>query len=154
MKTNLQKAINSEEESKSKESEIFIRQQKVWNLFIQGFTQQQIADKLNVSAKTISRDFQQLKKESMEWMNALPEGEIQLHHKKNFEMIEKVIQELWKIYDDMEDDDKKLKVLNLIAEKSKMHIEMLNPNNILKVRQDMQHELKIKNMYGKYPYES
>jgi len=84
VKTNLQKAINSEEESKSKESEIFIRQQKVWDLFIQGFTQQQIADKLNVSAKTISRDFQQLKKESMEWMNALPEGEIQLNHKKKF----------------------------------------------------------------------
>lgn len=77
--------------------------------------------------------------------------------KKNFEMIEKVIQELWKIYDDMEDEDEdydeKLKVLNLIAEKSKMHVEMLNPNNILKVRQDMQHELKFKKMYGCYPHQ-
>lgn len=137
----------------SKESEIYIRKQKVWSLFMQGFTQEQIADKLNVSAKTISRDFQELKKESMEWMNALPEGEIHLHLKKNFEMIGKVIQELWKIYDDMEDVDKKVKVLNIIAEKSKMHSEMLNPNNILKVRQDMQHELKIKEMYGSYRYE-
>ena len=69
-------------------------------------------------------------------------------------MIEKVIQELWKIYDDMEDDDKKVKVLNIIAEKSKMHSEMLNPNNILKVRQNMQHELKLKKMYCRYQYEN
>ena len=68
-------------------------------------------------------------------------------------MIEKVIQELWKIYDDMEDDNEKLKVLNLIAEKSKMQTQMLNPNNILKVRQDMQHELKIKKTYGHYPHQ-
>ena len=144
MKTNLQKAINSEEESKSKESEIFIRQQKVWNLFIQGFTQQQIADKLNVSTKTISRDFQQLKKESIEWMNALPEGEIQLHHKKNFEMIDRVIQELWKIFERTKDEKEKIRILNIIAQKSKLHTDMMDTKHILAVRSQMRQYARSK----------
>ena len=134
--------------------EIEIRLQKVWSLFLQGFSQQKIAEKLHVSLKTISRDFQDLKTESMEWMDSLPEGEIQLHHKKNLESVEKVIQEFWNIYESTEDENKKLKLLNFIAEKSKLHSEMMRPNNLLKVRQDMQHELKIKKMYGSYPYQN
>ena len=134
--------------------EIEIRLQKVWSLFLQGFSQQKIAEKLHVSLKTISRDFQDLKTESMEWMDSLPEGEIQLHHKKNLESVEKVIQEFWNIYESTEDENKKLKLLNFIAEKSKLHSEMMRPNNLLQVRQDMQHELKIKKMYGSYPYQN
>jgi len=99
----------------SKEQEIQIRRQKVWGLFLQGFSQQKIAKELNVSLKTISRDFQDLKTESMKWMDSLPEGEIQLHHKKNLESIEKVIQEFWDIYENTEDENKKLKLLNFIA---------------------------------------
>ena len=135
----------------SKEQEIQIRQQKVWGLFLQGFSQQKIAKELNVSLKTISRDFQDLKTESMKWMDALPEGEIQLHHRKNLESIEKVIQEFWDIYENTEDENKKLKLLNFIAEKSKLHSQMMQPNNLLKVRQDVQNELRYKNIYGYYP---
>ena len=137
----------------SKETEICLRKQQVWSLLTQGITQQQIADKLNVSLKTISRDFQELKKESIEWMNTLPDGEIQLHYKKNLESVEKVIQEFWHIYENTEDENKKLKLLNFIAEKSKLHSQMMQPNNLLKVRQDVQHELKFKNIYGYYPYQ-
>jgi len=46
----------------SKQAEVFFRKQKIWNLITQGFTQEQIANKLKVSLKTISRDFQELKK--------------------------------------------------------------------------------------------
>ena len=121
----------------SKESEIYIRKQKIWNLITQGFTQEQIANKLKVSLKTISRDFQELKKESIEWMNALPEGEIQLHHKKNFEMIDRVIQELWKIFERTKDEKEKIRILNIIAQKSKLHTDMMDTKHILAVRIQM-----------------
>ena len=121
----------------SKESEIYQRKQKIWNLITQGFTQEQIANKLKVSLKTISRDFQELKKESIEWMNALPEGEIQLHHKKNFEMIDRVIQELWKIFERTKDEKEKIRILNIIAQKSKLHTDMMDTKHILAVRIQM-----------------
>lgn len=121
----------------SKQAEVFFRKQKIWNLITQGFTQEQIANKLKVSLKTISRDFQELKKESIEWMNALPEGEIQLHHKKNFEMIDRVIQELWKIFERTKDEKEKIRILNIIAQKSKLHTDMMDTKHILAVRIQM-----------------
>jgi len=121
----------------SKETEIYLRKQQVWSLITQGFTQEQIADKLNVSPKTISRDFQELKKESIEWMNALPDGEIQLHHKKNFEMIDKILQELWKIYGKTKDEKEKVRILSTIAQKCKMHTDMMDTKHLLEIRSRM-----------------
>lgn len=123
-------------------------------MYIQGHTQQQIAEKLNVSLKTISRDFQELKAESKEWMNTLPEGEIQLHHKRNLEMLERVNQELWKIYEDTENEDTKIKILNTIAAKCKTQFDLFSSGRIWKIRGDIQNDLKIKSLFGKYQYES
>jgi len=113
---------------------IEVRKQKVWSLYKQGFAQQQIADKLDVNIKTISRDFQELKQESKEWMETLPDGEIQLLHKKNFDMIDKVLQELWNIFETTKDDNKKIRILNIIAQKCKMHVDMMGANHLLEVR--------------------
>ena len=110
----------------SKEMEIILRRQKVWSLHKQGFNQAEIAEKLNVSVKTISRDFQDLKSEAVEWMNALPEGEVQLHHKKSIEVVEQVIQELWKNYNNTKNEGMKLRILALIADKTKIHSEMMS----------------------------
>ena len=118
----------------SKESEILIRKQKIWSLYKQAITQQQIADKLDVNIKTISRDFQELKQESKEWMETLPDGEIQLLHKKNFDMIDKVLQELWNIFETTKDDNKKIRILNIIAQKCKMHVDMMGANRLFEVR--------------------
>lgn len=138
----------------SKESEIYLRRKKIWDLYIQGYTQQQIAEKLGMSIKTISRDFQELKKESKEWMNTLPEGEIQLHHKRNLEMIERVQQELWQIYEKTENENTKIKILGIIAAKCKIQSDLFTSNKLWKIRGDIQHDLKIKSMYGTYEYES
>lgn len=119
-------------------------------MYIQGCTQQQIAAKLSVSLKTISRDFQELKTESKEWMNNLPEGEIQLYHKRNLETIEKVNQELWKLYENAKDEDKKIKILNMISSKCKTHIDMMTSDKLWKLRSSIQGDLKIKSMFGKY----
>jgi len=105
------------------------------------FSPQQIAKKLNVNIKTISRDFQFLKKDSSLWLNNLPQGEIQLQIKKNHMIINSVIQELWKIYGETEDKDKKIKLLDLISNKSKIQLEMMDGNHLLKIRSMLEQEL-------------
>jgi transposase len=135
----------------SNEADVFIRRQKVWALHKQGFFKYQIAERLGVSLKTVSRDFQTIKQEAVEWMNALPEGDVQLHHKHCIETVEEVLQELWRIYHKTKYDGMKLKILSIIAEKTKMHSEMMSTKNVLEIRPDMQHQLKLKERYGKYP---
>ena len=136
---------------KGTQLEIESRQNKVWSLYLQGYSQQRIAEKLELSLKTISRDFQELKTKSIEWMDSLPEGEIQLYHKKNLETIQKVIQELWNIYENTKKETIKQSLLNQIAEKSKLHSEMITRNNLFDVRAFTQHELRIKKEFGYYP---
>ena len=150
MTQQIQKKATQEPQT-SKEMEIILRRQKVWSLHKQGFNQAEIAEKLSVSGKTISRDFQDLKSEAIEWMNALPEGEVQLHHKKSIEGVEQVIQELWKNYKSTKDESMKLRILALIADKTKMHADMISKKNVLDIRQHTQHQLKFKEKYGKYP---
>jgi len=134
----------------TKELEIESREGKVWSLFLQGYSQEKIAKKLEVSLKTISRDFKELKTKSIEWMDTLPEGEIQLYHRKNLETIQKVIQELWGLYENTKDETKKQSLLNQIAEKSKLHSEMIARDNLFDARSFTQHELTYKKVIGCY----
>jgi len=136
-----EKKLNSEPESQQEKEE---RKRQVWNLVLQGYTQQQIAEKFNVSLKTISRDFHELKKESAEWMETLPKGQIQMYHKSNFEVFEKVNMELWKLYEQTEDEKLKLKILNTIAEKRKLQVYLLDPKHLLQVRESIHNELAPK----------
>jgi len=136
-----EKKLNSEPESQQEKEE---RKRQVWNLVLQGYTQQQIAEKFNVSLKTISRDFHELKKESAEWMETLPKGQLQMYHKSNFEVFEKVNMELWKLYEQTEDEKLKLKILNTIAEKRKLQVYLLDPKHLLQVRESIHNELAPK----------
>lgn len=111
--------------------EVLQRKQKIWELTTIGFTQQQIAEKLNVSLKTISRDYAELKTESLEWLDALPKGEIQLEHKKSFETIKMVIQQLWEICRQTKDEMNKVKILDQISKKSETHLKMMGVDSIL-----------------------
>ncbi len=137
------KVITETEQSQDKEE----RKRKVWELVLQGFTQQQIAEKFDLSLKTISRDIQELKKESAEWMESLPKGQIQMYHKSNFEIIDKVTKELWNLYEKTEDEKLKLKVLNTIAEKRKLHANLLDSKNLLQVRNSIHNELVPKTKF-------
>jgi hypothetical protein len=84
-------------------------------------------------------------------MNTLPEGEVQIHHKKSLEVMEQVLQELWKNYKNTKDEGMKLRILKLIADKTKIHADMINQKNVLEIRTHVQHQLKVKKMFGKYP---
>ena len=102
-----------------KKSEIIHRQQKVWQYHIQGYNQQQIATKLKVAAKTISRDFEELKKDSIDWYNNIPKGELYVNHKMSIDSTNRVISELWKLYRTSKNEGKKIQALNSIAARSK-----------------------------------
>jgi len=87
------------------------------------------------------KNFQELKKESAEWMETLPKGQIQMYYKSNFEIIEKVLQELWKLFENTEDEELKLKVLKTIAEKRKLQVDLLDSKRLLEVRDIVHREL-------------
>ena len=143
---------NNEQPMSKKDLEIFLRRQKVWNLYIQGFTHEQIAKKLDVNEKTVSRDLNVLKKQAIEWMETLPEGEIQLYLKKNYEYFENVIQQLLEIFENTNDDNLKVKILNDIAQKRKMQNDMLDPKRLVKIREMMIRERDFKSYYGRTPH--
>jgi len=117
----------------SKELEIYLRKQKVWDLTLQGFTQEEISEKLDVSTKTISRDAKEIKKDSIRWMDTLPRGQIQMYHRSNFETIERVIKELWQLYETTNDDKLKVKILKTITENRKTHANLLERSDLMKL---------------------
>ena len=116
------------------QQEIEQRKDEVVLLYLQGFSQELIAKKLGTSLKTISRDFQELKEKSIEWMEALPKGELQLYHRTNFEIVNKVTEELWKLYEETKDEKLKLKILSTVVQKRKTFADMLAPKRILDSR--------------------
>jgi len=118
------------------------RRIEVWDLLMQGFTQQQIADKLDVSLKTISRDIKEIKKESVQWMESLPKGEIQMQYRSINETLGRIIQELWKMYDNNEDNKLKITILNSIAQKRKQLADIMNPKLMLEIRSKIYDEIR------------
>jgi predicted transcriptional regulator len=116
-----------------KKSEIFFRRQQVWDLYTQGYSKIKIAKKLKISSKTVSRDMQQIRKEAAYWVDELHRGEIQVQQKRSFDSIQRVSNELWNIYDDVKEENNKIKILNNIAQNSKLSLQMIS-NDIWEMR--------------------
>lgn len=98
-----------------KKSEIFNRRQQVWYLYTQGYTQEKMAQKQGMSLRTISSDLKQLKNEAREWFDSLPGGELQVHSKSNFDSIQRIQFELWKLFETTDSENTKIKILSTIA---------------------------------------
>lgn len=135
------KPDQSENQSSPKELEIYLRQQKVWDLMLQGFTQDQIAQELGVSTKTIARDAMEIKKDSIRWMDTLPNGQIQTYHRSNFETIEKICRELWNLYDFTVDFKLKIIILKTISEIRKTHSGLMARFDLMKLSNDLHEKL-------------
>jgi hypothetical protein len=69
-------------------------------------------------------------------------------------MIERVKQELWQIYENTENENSKIKILNIIAAKCKAQSDLMTSDKLWKIRGDIQHDLKIKSMFGRYQFEA
>ena len=125
----------------TKELEICTRQQKMMDLLLQGFSQEQIAEKLDVSTKTIQRDIAELRKGAVEWMENLPRGEYQIRFRKIFQQHDKIINELWDLYDNTDDEKLKLKILETIG---KMEgTKMLDSTHLFAARDKAFHAIKL-----------
>ena len=115
-----------------KGSEIFYRKQQVAYYFIQGYNQSQIAEKLDISTKTVYRDLSDMKNESYEWFSGFCTGGILFYHKRNFDCNDKIMTELWKVFESTESEAMKLKVLDSIGDKARSSSEMLSESYNLK----------------------
>ena len=130
-----------EQSMSSKEIEIHLRKQKVYDLILQGLTQEQIAAKLETSTKTISRDVKEIKKDSIIWMDTLPRGQIQMYHRSNFETIERVIKELWELYETSEDTKLKIKILKAISDNRKISATLIERADIMNLSDNLHEKL-------------
>lgn len=129
-----------------KKSEIIKRQHQVWQYQIEDYDQQEIADKIGVSSKTIHRDLEALEKDAVNWYNDLPKGTLYLYHKKNVDTISSVKNELWKLYKKTKDDGKKIQILNSIAAKSKTQSDTLADSLIFKQLEYLQRTMGEKSI--------
>jgi len=148
----VEKNVESIEKLTPKAYEIHTRKSKILRYRSLGHTEEDIAERLCVSPKTVSRDIKELKNEAIEWLDSLPDGEIQLILKKSFENIYKVISELKKIYNRSNDDRIKIRVLDQIAQKYKMISDMMDKKDLLKLRirlDDILHPSSSKILFSK-----
>ena len=131
-----------------KPTEIAERQFKVWRLYSQGFSNVDIAARLDVSAKTVSRDMQELRSDAMRWFDTLPEGEMQICQRKNLSTMEQVICELSEIKEKTKSDYVKVRALEQIAKTARMHYDMMSSRNLLTTRKQVLSELRFKAISG------
>lgn len=125
----------------SSKMKINVRQEEIWELKLQGFSHEQIAKKLRVSTKTVTRDLCELRKKSVEWMECLPKGEIQMFHRTNFEIAGKITNELWKLYEESKDEKQKLAILTKVAQTRKTLAGITDLKKILEIRESINKEL-------------
>jgi len=124
---------DEQKQMKTKEAEMYVRKQKIWNLIIQGVPQDKIAEKLGVSLKTVSRDFKEIKKDSIEWMDTLHEGQLQLYYRSDFETVNRINAELWEKFHNTKDEKFQAMILSRIFRNVVIHNKMLVQSKLLEV---------------------
>lgn len=87
------------------EEEKNIRRSEILKLFSKGFTQTEIAQKLKVNQSTISRDLQEIKKESRKYIENIVCNEIPFEFKRILTGLDEVIKSSWKIIEDDNDNN-------------------------------------------------
>ena len=121
----------------TKESQMYVRQQKVWDLLMQDCSQEKIAKKLGVSTKTISRDVEEIKKDSVQWMDNLHKGQLQVYYRSDLESVDKVNEELWEICRGTKDKKLKVKILSSIFGNKVIHIKMLSQSKLFELGKEL-----------------
>ena len=54
-----------------------------------------------------------------------------MYHRSNFETIERVIKELWKLFESTKDEKLKVKILKTIADNRKIHANLLERSDLM-----------------------
>jgi len=137
----LQQENHNERTLTPKKRKVILLKQQVWEMTMQGFTQEQIAKEFRVSTKTISRAIHEIKKDSVRWMDTLPKGQLQIYHRANVESMEKVSMELWKLLEKTEDDDLKFRILIRIPEIRKKMSSLLEGQKVVELSETLHEKI-------------
>lgn len=123
MSTLLHKEKNEFSRSKNESSVIAeeeknIRRSEILKLFSKGFSQTEIAQVIKVNQSTISRDLQEIKKESRKYIENIVSKDIPFEFKRTLIGLDEVIKYSWKLIEDGESnkvsDKEKCNILNLL----------------------------------------
>lgn len=104
------------------------RRRKVASLIAQSFTEEEIAQQLNVNQSTISRDIKVLKQMSQQFVYDLAKSDLAYYYRQCIDGIEEVKRKAWQAYRNDDDSIKpkdRLLALKLIKECDKAKFTLL-----------------------------
>jgi len=94
------------------------RQKQVYSYRLQGYKNQEIADKLGASLSTVEKDIHEIKEKSLDWFKLLIKNGMAQSLVDAVFQIDEVQKELWSKYRQSENIDHQLKILNSIVNSS------------------------------------
>lgn len=107
-----------------KKFEIEERRKQIRPMLARSMTQQEIANKLNVDKKTISRDIKAIKEESQQFIYDLAKSDLAFHYQKCLDTLTEVEREAWAAHDRSKNLKDKLQVWKVIIDCAQAHFNM------------------------------
>ena len=126
-----EKAKKEEEESRSAKEKIRSRQHDVYVFHLKGLTNKEIAYKLGVSESTVEKDLHNRREEIKPWMDNFRSYGVFCFFRDNYEGIDEVQKEMWRIYHETKDPKLQIKILDSIANNA------VKSNHIVKERKNL-----------------
>lgn len=105
------------EKYESAGEKIRARQKQVHILHLQGFTNQEIADKVGVSVSTVEKDLHEIKEQISSWLEEYRKSGKYLAFKESYEQFVQIQKELWQRYREEKDSKIKIRILDSLADK-------------------------------------
>lgn len=94
------------------------RQKQVYVFDLQGYQNQEIADKLKISLSTVEKDLHEIREKSKEWFKEVSESGLLKSLVDGVFQIDFAQKELWTLYRNETKNPEKIKVLNSIIDAS------------------------------------
>jgi len=91
------------------------RQKIVYLLDLQGFSNKEISDKLDVSLSTVEKDLHEIRETSKDWFGSLTRHGMVKSLTDASVQLDEAQKELWRIYRNSDDENIRIKTLNSIA---------------------------------------
>jgi IS30 family transposase len=92
------------------------RRRKVQALSVRSANENEIAEKLNVSQATVSRDVRYLKAQAQKYVYDLAKNDLCYAYKQSIDAIQEVTRQAWQLYDNNINMQVKLMALKLVKE--------------------------------------
>ena len=120
-----------EEMARSAKEKIKSRQHEVHLLQLQGLSNKEIADKLEVSLSTVEKDLHEIRQQIKSWIEDFRSEEVYCSFRNSYEQLEQIQKELWKKYQEEKDPKLQVRILDSLADK------IIKSSYIIKERKNM-----------------